>query len=357
MTPGPAVVPAGPSLGPHAAYNEERSEALVNVAMLSRISALAVVLALPAQAHHGVAPHYDDSKQVTIDGTVSEFQFINPHSFVYLRVVGADGKEAIWHCEMASRSVLARNGLTQETFAAGKHVKITGSQARQNPTGCALREARFDDGSVLHSSTLFEGTPARTQVAEAQRESIEGVWAMKRFAVSRYIGVLTDEGERLRAAFDPIKDDPAIYCDPASPVRFWVNVNEPFEIKRDGNTVVVDHQFMDTRRVIHLNETAPPPGTARSTMGYSTGRFDGSALVIDTTSFVAATLEPRYGVMHSADLKLNERIEVNPRTHELEITWTIDDPVVFKEPHTQKEVFVRTERWHEPYNCKPGYQQ
>jgi len=329
----------------------------VNPTMLSRLGALVIVLALPAEAHHGVAPHYDDSKQVTIDGTVSEFQFINPHSFVYLRVVGADGKEAVWHCEMASRSVLARNGLTQATFAEGKHVKITGSQARQNPTGCALREAHFDDGSVLRSSTLFEGTPAKTAVPETQRESIDGVWAMKRFAVSRYIGVLTDEGERLRAAFDPIKDDPAISCDPASPVRFWVNVNEPFEIKREGNTVVIDHQFMDTRRVVHLNETAPPPGTARSTMGYSTGRFDGGALVINTTSFVAATLEPRYGVMHSADLKLTERLEVNPQTHELEITWTIDDPVVFKEPHTQKEIFVRTERWREPYNCKPGYQQ
>jgi hypothetical protein len=329
----------------------------VNPATLSRFSALVIVLALPALAHHGVAAHYDDSKQVTIDGSVSEFQFINPHSFVYLRVIGTDGKEAIWHCEMASRSVLERNGLTQQMFAPGKHVVIAGSQARQNPTGCALREAHFDDGSVLRSSTLFDATPATTAVPEAQRESIEGVWAMKRFAVSRYIGALTDEGERLRAAFDPIKDDPAIYCQPGSPVRFWVNVNEPFEIKRDGNTVVVDHQFMDTKRVIHLNETAPPAGTARSAMGYSTGRFDGNALVIETTSFVAAALEPRYAVMHSADLKLTERIEVNPQTHELEITWTIDDPVVFKAPHTQKEIYVRTERWHEPYNCKPGYQQ
>ena len=329
----------------------------MNAATLSRLGTLAVALALPAHAHHGVAPHYDDGKQVTIDGTVAEFQFINPHSFVYLRTVGADGKAAIWHCELASRSVLARNGLKQETFAAGRHVRITGSQARQNPPGCALREAHFDDGSVLRSSTLFGATPATTAVPEAQRESIEGVWAMKTFAVSRYIGALTDEGERLRAAFDPIKDDPAIYCDPASPVRFWVNVNEPFEIRRDGDTVVVDHQFMDSRRVIHLGETAPPPGTPRSAMGYSTGRLDGGALVIETTSFTAGALEPRRAVVHTADMELKERIEVNEQTHELEITWTIDDPVVFKEPHTQKEVFVRTERWREPYNCKPGYQQ
>jgi hypothetical protein len=329
----------------------------LNTTTLSRLGALAAAVALPALAHHGVAPHYDDSKQVALDGTVAEFQFINPHSFVYLRVVGADGKEAIWHCELASRSVLARNGLTAEMFAPGKHVVITGSQARQNATGCALREAHFDDGSVLRASTLFGATPAATAVPAAQSESIEGVWAMKTFAVSFYTGVLTEEGERLRAAFDPIKDDPAIYCDPASPVRFWINVNEPFEIRREGDAVVVDHQFMDSRRVIDLRRTAPPPGTERSTMGYSTGRFEGGALIVETTNFVAGTLEPRRAVMHTADLKLTERLEVNPRTHELEITWTIDDPVVFKEPHTQKELFVRTERWREPYDCKPGYQQ
>ncbi len=316
----------------------------------------AALSATPCFAHHGVAAHYDDSKTVTIDGTVSEFQFINPHSFIYLRV-NANGQEAVWHCEMASRSVLERNGLTAQMFAPGKHVRIEGSQARQNPTGCALREARFDDGSVLRASTLFGATPAATPVPAAQSNAIEGVWAMKRFAVSRYIGDLTDEGERRRTAFDPVKDDPAIYCDPASPVRFWVNVNEPFEIRREATEVVIEHQFMDSQRVVHLNATAPPPGLARSAMGYSTGRFDGAALVIETTNFKAATLEPRWGVMHSENLKLTERLEVNPATHELEISWTIDDPLIFKQRLTQKEAYVRTERWHERYNCKPGYQQ
>jgi hypothetical protein len=318
---------------------------------------LAPLLAAPAVAHHGVSAHYDDNRQVTIEGTVAEFQFINPHSFVYLRVAGTDGQEAIWHCELASRSVLARNGLTAERFAPGTHVTITGSQARHNPTGCALREAQFADGSVLRSSTLFAATPATTAVPAARDTSIEGVWAMKTFAVSYYTGVLTDEGERRRAAFDPIKDDPAIYCDPASPIRFWVNVNEPFEIRREGNSVVVDHQFMDSRRVIHLEQTAPPAGTAPSVMGYSTGHFEGDALVVTTTSFVAATLEPRRAVVHTADLKLTEQLAVNPETRELAITWTIDDPAIFKEPHTQTEVFVRTERAREPYDCKPGYQQ
>jgi Family of unknown function (DUF6152) len=326
-------------------------------ATIGRCGALLALLAAPALAHHGVAPHYDESKRVTLDGIVSKFDFINPHSFVYIDVVDASGKAAVWSCELASRSVLERNGLTTQMFAAGKHVRIEGLRARQNPTGCALREAYFDDGSVLRASTLFGATPATTAPPATRSGSIEGVWAMRTFSVSLYEGALTEEGERLRAAFDPIKDDPAIYCDPASPVRFWINVNEPFELRRETDRVVIDHQFMDSRRIIHLAPADAPADEPRSSMGYSVGHFEGNALIVHTDHFVAATLEPRRGVMHTADLELTEKLELNPGTGELEITWTISDPAIFKAPYTQKEIFVRTERGREPYDCKPGYQQ
>ena len=179
---------------------------------------------------------------------------------------------------------------------------------------------------------------------------------MKRFAVSQYEGALTAAGERAREAFDPIKDDPAIYCDPASPVRFWVNVNEPFEIRREDDRVVIDHRFMDHQRIVHLSDEPPAPDVPRTSMGYSTGRFEGGALIVSTGHFTTATLEPRYGVMHTQDLKLTERLEVNA-AGELEITWVIDDPEYFKEPLTQKEYFVRSPWDPEPYDCRPGYQQ
>src|SRR4029079_9885849 len=159
-----------------------------------------------------------------------------------------------------------------------------GVAARHNPTGCAFRVAYFRDGRVLKSTELFAPTRATEADAPADPTSIVGIWAMKRFSVSTYEGQLTEAGERARKAFDPVKDDPAIYCDPASPVRFWVNVNEPFEIKREADAVVIEHRFMDARRVVHL-AAAAPPATPRSTMGWSTGRFDGAALVISTDHF------------------------------------------------------------------------
>ena len=138
-------------------------------------------------------------------------------------------------------------------------------------------------------------------------------------------------------------------------MRFWINVNEPFEIKRESDRVVVDHRFMDSQRVVHLDDTARAD-TPRGTMGYSTGRFEGDALIVATDHFVAGAIEPRRGIMHTENLKLTERLEVNA-LGELEITLTIEDPAFFVQPFTLKELFVRS-RWDpEPFNCKPGYQQ
>jgi hypothetical protein len=317
----------------------------------------ALLFALPSLAHHGVAPHYDVTKPVTIAGVVSRFEFINPHSFIYVETVDASGAKQIWSCEMASRSVLSRNGLTLESFKPGEPITIDGVAARHNPTGCAFRVAHFADGRTLQSTALFAPTIAPAAEAPADPTSIVGVWTMKRFTVSTYQGQLTPAGEKARAAFDPIKDDPTIYCDPASPVRFWVNVNEPFEIKRDGDAVVVEHRFMDSRRVVHLDERPPGADVARSTMGYSTGHFDGNAFVVATSQFAAATLEPRFGVLHTQDLKLAEKLAVDPASGDLEITWVIYDPAYFTVPVTQTERFVRSPRDPEPYACKPGYQQ
>jgi hypothetical protein len=323
----------------------------------AKAALLGLVMSAPAYAHHGVAPHYDTSKPVTIEGVVARFEFINPHSFLYVDAVDSSGAKQTWSCEMASRTVLSRNGLGADSFKPGEPIKIDGVAARHNPTGCAFRVAYFRDGRTLRSTALFEPTRATAAEAPADPTSIFGVWAMKRFSVSQYEGLMTEAGERARAAFDPIKDDPAISCDPASPVRFWINVNEPFEIRREGDEVLIVHRFMDTTRVVHLDERSAPAGLPRGTMGYTTGRFDGKTLVMSTDHFVGATLEPRYGVLHTENLKLAERLEVNPQTGDLEITWTIDDPAYFKAPVTQKELYVRSPWDPEPYACKSGYHQ
>lgn len=317
---------------------------------------LIAALSTPCLAHHGVAPHYDVTKPVELQGTITRFDFINPHSFVYIATVNAAGAEETWSCELASRSVLERNGLSIDTFRVGEPIVVEGVVARVKPTGCALRVARFPDGSRLVANELFGPTSTAPPAVTEDPGAIFGVWTMKRFSVSRYDGQLTPVGETARAAFDPIEDDPAIYCDPTSPVRFWINVNEPFEIRREADRVVIDNRFMDSRRIVYLGDASAPANFERDTMGYSRGHFEGKALVATTDQFRAGVLEPRFGVLHSANLELMERLEVN-ESGELEISWIIDDPEYFIEPVTQTEVYVRSARNDEPYDCRPGYQQ
>jgi hypothetical protein len=171
----------------------------VNAAKLSTTGLIIAVLGAPCLAHHGVAPHYDVASTVTLEGVIARFDFINPHSFLYIAVADESGAEQQWSCELASRSVLERNGLSIDTFRAGEAIVVEGVMARHTPTGCALRVARFPDGSTLVANELFGPASTAAPALPDDPDAIFGVWTMKRFSVSRYEGQLTPAGERARA--------------------------------------------------------------------------------------------------------------------------------------------------------------
>ncbi|HJR68796.1 MAG TPA: DUF6152 family protein, partial [Gammaproteobacteria bacterium] len=84
------------------------------------VSAAALVAA-PAAAHHGIGT-FDTRQTVTISGVVTGVDFVNPHSWLYLDVTGADGKVAAWRCEMRSATTLRRSGWLAEMFEHGEPV-------------------------------------------------------------------------------------------------------------------------------------------------------------------------------------------------------------------------------------------
>ena len=62
-------------------------------------------VAADAYAHHGIA-NFDLNKDIAIRGTVSKLAFVNPHSWLYVNVVGADGQSTEWQCEMRARGAV-----------------------------------------------------------------------------------------------------------------------------------------------------------------------------------------------------------------------------------------------------------
>jgi hypothetical protein len=117
--------------------------------MIRRIPALAlglIMAAAPVMAHHAISAIYDSSKQVTIEGAVREFQFINPHPFLIVDVTDG-GKTLEWRLELDNRFELISEGMTADTLKRGDRVVASGSLSRTNPQSLYLmRLDRSADG-------------------------------------------------------------------------------------------------------------------------------------------------------------------------------------------------------------------
>ena len=93
----------------------------------------------PLRAHHSLAGVYDGSNTVSIEGTVTQFHFINPHPFVTVSVKGDGGKSAEWRLEMDNRFELEAIGMTSRTLRPGDKITARGSRGRDNANSLYIR--------------------------------------------------------------------------------------------------------------------------------------------------------------------------------------------------------------------------
>jgi len=102
-----------------------------------------------AFAHHSFAVFFDGDKTVTVSGTVTEFQFRNPHGLIRLVTKDADGKEVQWRAETNSPSILERRGWAKDSLKAGDAIKIEGWPARDGSNYMRMRKVTRADGSPV----------------------------------------------------------------------------------------------------------------------------------------------------------------------------------------------------------------
>lgn len=85
---------------------------------------------LPAAAHHSFAATYIESASMTMTGTVVQFLFRNPHSFVHIDAPDSKGKMLRWAVEWGSAGQLGGAGIARDTLKTGDEVQITGNPGR-----------------------------------------------------------------------------------------------------------------------------------------------------------------------------------------------------------------------------------
>ena len=110
-------------------------------------------------AHHAFAAEFDSNKPVTLKGTVTRVQWVNPHSWIHIEVKKADGTTEAWAIEGGTPNVLFRRGLTRESLQAGAEIMVDGYQAKNGTNRANGRQVTFSDGRKLFLSSSGTGTP------------------------------------------------------------------------------------------------------------------------------------------------------------------------------------------------------
>ena len=127
--------------------------------VLGVVAALAIAGAT-VSAHHSFAAEFDINKPVTLQGTVTKIEWVNPHVYVYLDVKDANGKVTPWSLSSLGPAAARRAGVTRANFGQGQTVTILGYHAKDGSNFAFMRKMTFADG---HSVELWLGDDAAKQ--------------------------------------------------------------------------------------------------------------------------------------------------------------------------------------------------
>jgi hypothetical protein len=336
---------------------------------------------MTASAHHSSSA-YDLTKHMEWKVTVTQFQFVNPHAYVFFNMQDAAGKQVSGRCELPAVTALLRVGWTAKTLVPGEKVTIKGSPGRNEDNVCYMNSFIRENGQEISRSedlTKSGADPLATLARNAARPArlanghpnLQGPWVGiggpdGRGPLNRGIGgngpggrgrggrgpggpprpEETAAGALAAKNYDQPFDDPAIKCDPANILFGWIHDRHVNDIIQKDDEITLKYGYMDFVRTIHMNQAEHPKNITPSRGGHSIGKWDGDVLVVDTVGFSPGVLIPIIGVMYSNQMHIVERFTVDAAAKTLTRTYRGEDPLYLKGPYTGQDVMALS---NEPY--------
>lgn len=293
-------------------------------------AATALLAVARVDAHHSPAA-YDLQSQVTVEGTVAEYVWGNPHVYVSVRDEGG----RVWVAEAFPSTTMKQRGWSAQLFALGDRVVITGSPGR-NPARSILflRTVRRGD-ALLYDAADALGPPSRPPPVVARASGLAGTWSSQPGPVlGRFLSPMPDlpttaKGAAAIAEFvdtvNPGKD-----CVPfASPVYMILPGFRSIEVRDDA--VLIRGEDAAVERIVHLGATHA--GATPSVQGHSVGRWEGADLVVDTAQFSPHRIGNGAGLPSGTQKHVAERFAVTPEGG-LTYSFVLEDPEYLTAPVT-----------------------
>ena len=117
----------------------------------------AFFLSLPLLGHHNYRLRFDNAREVSMEGTVTSFEWKNPHLEIFLDVENAQGKTENWILPTAAPRVAQNNGLNSETIVAGDKITVLGWLARDGSNAMRARRLTLKDGRSFNLTPMGMG--------------------------------------------------------------------------------------------------------------------------------------------------------------------------------------------------------
>ena len=348
----------------------------------------AALVAAPAAAHHGIGT-FDTRQEITITGTVTAVDFVNPHAWVYLDVTADDGTVAPWRCEMRSATTLRRSGWSPEMFEQGQPVTITAAPDRNDPRSCYLSTIVFADGRSADRYGQLSAAPAPRVAAErparlpSGEPNLSGDWAPEQLVMTDPRGrggalvplsqaegfepgantaenarqyrtrdvALTPAGQAAADGFETYsaEHNPRMRCETTSIIFDWTYDGAVNRITQTADTITLEYGQLGFARTIHMSQVSHPENIEPSRGGHSIGRWEDDVLVVDTVGFAPGVLSPP--VMHTDQLHVVERFSLDPAGPTLLRSYTAEDPVYFAGTYSGSDMLSVADVAYSPDEC------
>ena len=327
-------------------------------------------------AHHSVAGFYDPETKIEIEGVVKKVRWRNPHTVFEVDVTSDTGEVVTWSIESGALGVLRSRGLAREFMKPGDQVRIMGDSSIRSdhemfarnillPNGkeVVLTAGSFPYFSVENDGDILEAVYDEDVIAAA-RENADGIFRVWSTDVDNRSSdrlKMFDGNYPLLASATAAR---AGYDSGAQVLRGCTNWTMPrlmanplpMEFLRSGENILQRFEEDDNVRTIHMNGDDSESSVEPSALGYSTGRWVGETLIIETSRVIPERFDNQ-GTPYSAEMQLTEHFSLSENGNRLDYVLQVSDPKTFSELFEKRrhwdwrpEIVVST------YNCEQDQQ-
>jgi hypothetical protein len=284
---------------------------------------------------------------VAFEGTVRDFVWRNPHTYVVVEAPGADGEPVAWELQMGPINVLSRRGWRSDTLEVGDTVTVRAHVAVSGRPYGVVESIDKDGGLDLVAV-------AGQAQASARATTIEGRWMSDRGATMDYPGGFDGffhalmkpnaRGLAAQAAYDPLSDEnPEATCigrpTPAALVSSSLYLMD-IDIRDDEQVVVIRSEAFGEVRTVYMDGRPHPDASVRFATGHSIGWWEDDTLVVDTANFEDHRSPYQIGIPSGAQKHVVERYRLANDGTRIDVEFMLEDPEYLAEPMVHRRPLI-----------------